>query len=34
MKIPKWGMVVAVLFVALSMLLMVVPVGASPAIYP
>lgn len=34
MKIPKWGMVAAVLFVALAMLFMVVPAGATPDIYP
>jgi hypothetical protein len=31
--IPKWGMAAAVLFVALAMLFMVVPVGASPDVY-
>jgi hypothetical protein len=34
MKIPKLGIAVAVTLVVLAMLLMVVPVGASPAIYP
>jgi hypothetical protein len=34
MKTPKWGVAVAVLFVALAMSLMVMPVTASPAIYP
>jgi len=34
MKIPKWGMVVAVLFMLLAMSLVAMPVAASPDIYP